>query len=157
MSCQGLIRTVLNLKEKHFEAFETFCLNFRFSRLFLFLINFARMTKRKKFLLSRGRKVFFYPRGPAGVAPFMAKATPSYNKVALWQGKYMVVAAVPGHMGRSQSNSELCLLKKLIQIRAVVVVAQLVERSLPTPEIHSSNPDIGRISSTNGTIEKTQI
>ena len=50
---------------------------------------------------------------------------------------------VPGHMGRSQSNSKLCLLNKLIQIRAVVVVAQLVERSLPAPEIRSLNPDIG--------------
>ena len=38
-----------------------------------------------------------------------------------------------------------------------VVVAQLVERSLPTPEIHGSNPDIGEISSTNCTIEKTNI
>ena len=32
-------------------------------------------------------------------------------------------------------------------VRAVVV-AQLVEWSLPTPEIHSSNPDIGKILST---------
>ena len=38
-----------------------------------------------------------------------------------------------------------------------VVVAQLVERSLPTPEIHGVNPDIGKILSTNCTIEKTKI
>ena len=38
-----------------------------------------------------------------------------------------------------------------------VAVAQLVERSLPTPEIHSSNPDIGIILSTNCAIEKTKI
>ena len=36
-----------------------------------------------------------------------------------------------------------------------VVVGQLVERSLPTPEIRSSNPDTGEILSTNCTFEKT--
>ena len=38
-----------------------------------------------------------------------------------------------------------------------VVVAQLVEQLLPTPEICSSNPDIGKILSTNCTLEKTKI
>ena len=38
-----------------------------------------------------------------------------------------------------------------------VVVTQLVERSLPTPEIQGLNPDIGKILSTNCTIEKTKI
>ena len=38
-----------------------------------------------------------------------------------------------------------------------MVGAQLVERSLPTPEICSSNPDIGEILSTNCAIEKTKI
>ena len=38
-----------------------------------------------------------------------------------------------------------------------MVVAQLVERSLPIPEIRSSNPDIGKILSTNCTIEKAKI
>ena len=38
-----------------------------------------------------------------------------------------------------------------------VVVAQLVERSLPTPEIHSLYPDICKFLSTNGKIEKTKI
>ena len=38
-----------------------------------------------------------------------------------------------------------------------VAVAQLVERSLQAPEICSSNPDIGKILSTNCTIEKTKI
>ena len=33
----------------------------------------------------------------------------------------------------------------------------MVERSLPTPEILDSNPDIGKILSTNCTIEKTKI
>ena len=33
----------------------------------------------------------------------------------------------------------------------VVVVAQLVERSLLTPEIRGSNPNIGKVLSTNGT------
>ena len=33
--------------------------------------------------------------------------------------------------------------------RRAVVVAQLVERSLPTSEIRGSNPDIGKILSTN--------
>ena len=37
------------------------------------------------------------------------------------------------------------------------VVAQLVERSLPTPEICGLNPDIGKILSTNYTVEKTKI
>ena len=37
-----------------------------------------------------------------------------------------------------------------------VVVAQLVERSVPTPEILGSNPDIGKILSTNCTMEKTE-
>ena len=38
-----------------------------------------------------------------------------------------------------------------------VVVAQLVERSLTTPEICNSNPDIVKILSTNCTIEKAKI
>ena len=38
-----------------------------------------------------------------------------------------------------------------------VVVAQLVERSLPTPEIRGLNPDIGKKISTNCTIEKMKI
>ena len=38
-----------------------------------------------------------------------------------------------------------------------VVVAQLVEGLLPTPEICGLNPDIGKILSTNRTIEKTKI
>ena len=38
-----------------------------------------------------------------------------------------------------------------------VVVAQLVERSLPTPEIRGSNQDIGKFLSTSCTIEKTKI
>ena len=38
-----------------------------------------------------------------------------------------------------------------------VVVAQLVEWSLPTPEIRNSNPDISKILSSNCTIEKTKI
>ena len=38
-----------------------------------------------------------------------------------------------------------------------VVVAQLVERSLVTPEICGSNPDISKILSTKCTIEKTKI
>ena len=41
-------------------------------------------------------------------------------------------------------------------VRAAVV-ALLVERSLMTPEIHSSNPDIGKLLSYNCTIEKTGI
>ena len=36
-------------------------------------------------------------------------------------------------------------------------MAQLVERSLPTPEVPGSNPDIGKTLSTNCTIEKTKI
>ena len=38
-----------------------------------------------------------------------------------------------------------------------MVVAQLVERSPPTPKIRSSNPDIGKILSTKCEIEKTKI
>ena len=38
-----------------------------------------------------------------------------------------------------------------------VVVAQLVERSLPTSKILGLNPDIGKILSTNCTIEKIKI
>ena len=38
-----------------------------------------------------------------------------------------------------------------------MVVAQLVEQSLLTPEIRSLNPDTGKIWSTNSTIEKTKI
>ena len=38
-----------------------------------------------------------------------------------------------------------------------LVVAQLVERLLPTPEIRGSNPDIIKIVYTNCTIEKTKI
>ena len=36
-------------------------------------------------------------------------------------------------------------------------MAQWVERSLPTPEIGSSNPDMGEILFTNCTIEKMKI
>ena len=38
-----------------------------------------------------------------------------------------------------------------------MVVAQMVEWSLPPPEIRGLNPDIGEILSTNCTIEKTKI
>ena len=38
-----------------------------------------------------------------------------------------------------------------------VVVAHLIERSLSTPEIRGLNPDIGKILSTNSTIEKTKV
>ena len=38
-----------------------------------------------------------------------------------------------------------------------VYVAQLVERSLLTPEIGGLNPDVGKMLSTNCTIEKTKI
>ena len=38
-----------------------------------------------------------------------------------------------------------------------MVVAQLVERSLPTPVICGLNPDIGKILSTHCTIEKTKL
>ena len=38
-----------------------------------------------------------------------------------------------------------------------MVVAQLVERSLPTPEIRGLNPDIGKVLSTNCTLEKMKI
>ena len=37
-----------------------------------------------------------------------------------------------------------------------VVVAQLLDRSLLTPEIRGSNPDIGKSLSTNCTIDKTK-
>ena len=36
-------------------------------------------------------------------------------------------------------------------------MAQLIERSLPTPEIHGSNPKVGKIISTNCSVEKTEI
>ena len=36
-------------------------------------------------------------------------------------------------------------------------MAQLVEQSLPTPGIRGLNPDMGKIKSTNCTIEKTKI
>ena len=38
-----------------------------------------------------------------------------------------------------------------------MVVAQLVERLLPTPDIHNLKPDIGKILFANCTIEKTKI
>ena len=38
-----------------------------------------------------------------------------------------------------------------------LAVAQLIERSLSTPEVRGLNPDIGKILSTNSTIEKTKI
>ena len=44
-----------------------------------------------------------------------------------------------------------------ILISWAVVVAQLVERLLTTPEIRGSNPDIGKILSTNCTVEETKI
>ena len=51
---------------------------------------------------------------------------------------------------------EAVLLKRKFLDRAVVV-AQLVEQPLWKPEIYSLNPDIGKILSTNCTIEKTKI
>ena len=46
---------------------------------------------------------------------------------------------------------------KDLHIRAVVV-AQLVERLLPTPEIRGPNPNIGKVLSTNcNKIEKTKL
>ena len=42
------------------------------------------------------------------------------------------------------------------QLFVAVAVAQLVERSLPRPEIRGSNPDIGEILSTTCSIEKTK-
>ena len=47
-------------------------------------------------------------------------------------------------------------MNKNLRLRAVVV-AQLVERSLTTPEIRGTNPDIGEILSTNSTIGKMEI
>ena len=41
-------------------------------------------------------------------------------------------------------------------VQLVVVVAQLVEQPLPTPEIHGSNPDIGEILSTISTEENKE-
>ena len=38
-----------------------------------------------------------------------------------------------------------------------MAVAQLIERSLPTPKVRGLNPDIGKILSTNSTIEKTKV
>ena len=46
------------------------------------------------------------------------------------------------------------MLEKLLR---AVVVAQLVEWLLPTPEFRGLNPDIGEILSTNCTIEKKKI
>ena len=43
------------------------------------------------------------------------------------------------------------------QTKGALVVAQLVEQSVPTPEIRSSNPDISKILSTNCTIEKMKM
>ena len=45
---------------------------------------------------------------------------------------------------------------QVLNFGGAVVVAKLVERSLLTPEICGSNPDIGKISSTNCAIEKTK-
>ena len=52
--------------------------------------------------------------------------------------------------------AEAVLLKRKFLDRAVVV-AQLEEQPLWKPEICSSNPDIGKILSTNCTIEKLKI
>ena len=64
----------------------------------------------------------------------------------------------PGPRDQKASALPLCYNRNpnFDQTRAVVV-AQLVERLLPTPEIHGSNPDIGKILFTNCTIEKTKI
>ena len=50
----------------------------------------------------------------------------------------------------------LIVVTKIPFLRAVIV-AQLIERSLLTPEIRGSNLDIGKILSTNCTIDKTKI
>ena len=47
--------------------------------------------------------------------------------------------------------------KVLLESHGAVVVVQLVEQLLPTPEIRGSNPEIGKVLSTNCTLEKTKI
>ena len=46
--------------------------------------------------------------------------------------------------------------QKLFLFR-IVVVGKLIECSLPTPEIRGSSPGVGKIISTNCTVEKTKI
>ena len=49
------------------------------------------------------------------------------------------------------------MLVKCVSVPGAVVVAQLVDRSLRTPEIRGLNPDKCKILSTNCIIEKTKI
>ena len=57
----------------------------------------------------------------------------------------------------SASNCDDHLIVDKDRLVWAAVVALLVERSLTTPEIGSSNPDIGKNLCTNCTIEKTEI
>ena len=61
-------------------------------------------------------------------------------------------------MFNSRSNLlQIHILMGNINVPRVVVVVQLVQRSLLTPEMYGSNPDISIILSTNWTIDKTKI
>ena len=66
----------------------------------------------------------------------------------------LLVRDVPGF---EQGEEIRELFSTITELTWAVVVAQLVERSLQTSEIHSSNPYIGKILATNCTIEKTKI
>ena len=90
------------------------------------------------------------------------KITPSIVKyvewVTSWMGAidwhcgYLVVSPDWGR-GLERENPSI----KNDNVLLAVLVAQLVEQSLLTPEIRGSNPDIGEILTTNRTIEKTSI
>ena len=58
-------------------------------------------------------------------------------------------------MSNSLEKKEKGNIKKYIG--RAVVVAQLVKRSLPTPEVHVSNPVIGKVLIIINCIEKTKI
>ena len=58
--------------------------------------------------------------------------------------------SIPGHQGEKL----IVLQSKQLEVNGAVVVAQLVERFPLTPEIHGSNPNIGKILSTNCTYKK---
>ena len=63
----------------------------------------------------------------------------------------------PGHIFQFHFSIQRLLKFPNLETTWAVVVAQLVDRLLPSPEVHGLNLVIGKILSTNSIIEKTKI
>ena len=90
--------------------------------------------------ISSVREVSWFPSG----------GTPSTLPLLSKAGLFISILDGSRNPGNSNSYYKESLAR-------AVVVAQLVKRSVPTPEIRGSNPNIGKMLSTNCTLEKTIV